>query len=98
MRKTVLALRRLGTLALIWGIALFYAVQAVGAMMEHRQLSAELGQMQKQYNSDLRSYSQELAHGEKIRGDEQYQIELLKKKLGYSEPDETPVIILPEQN
>jgi hypothetical protein len=97
MKKTMMALRRLVTLALVWGLAVFYGVQAVAAMLEHRQLRAELVQLHSQYDSDLETYSDELAHGERIRKDEQYQIDLLKKKFGYSEPDETPVIILPEQ-
>jgi len=97
MKKTMMALRRLVTLTLVWGLAAFYGIQAVAAMIEHRQLRNELAQLHSQYDNDLENYSNELAHGERIRKDEQYQIDLLKKNFGYSEPDETPVIILPEQ-
>lgn len=79
---------------LIWTMAVVVARQALGQVWEHQRLSREVGALQQDYAEHLDAYAEQLAENERIASDEERQVELLKQRFGYTEPDETPIIIL----
>lgn len=87
-------IKRALSLAAVWLVAGYCAWMAYGAFREHEQRTAELGRMRADYESQADGYAKLLAEGEKIQGDKQYQKDLLKKRFGYTEPDETPIVIV----
>ncbi len=77
----------------IWMLALLQLGNAVACAVNYVQLKGEVRQLNAQYQARLEDYTSLLAEGEKIRHDPQYQVDLLKKNYGYTEPDETPIIV-----
>lgn len=78
----------------VWVLAVVVAIQAVGQVLEHRQLAREVETLEQDYAQQLDTYAGQLAENELISNDEETQVELLKQRFGYTEPDETPIIIL----
>jgi hypothetical protein len=95
MGLIVTALKRAALLLAVWGLACVQVYRAAASTIEHRRLSSEVASMQADYEEQMADYSKLLAESHLIRTDKPTQINLLKKKLGYTEPDETPIIILP---
>jgi hypothetical protein len=75
-------------------MAVVVARQALGQAWEHQRLSREVRSLQQDYAENLDAYAAQLAENERIASDEERQVELLKERFGYTEPDETPIIIL----
>jgi hypothetical protein len=88
------AILRVTLFLLIWSAALAVANQAVHLALEHQQLSRDVQALEMEYETSLDSYAGQLVENERIKSDEERQVELLKKRFGYTEPDETPIIIL----
>jgi hypothetical protein len=86
-------LKRAAGVLLVWGYATLWLGKAVACALDHYQLRKEVGTLGAQYEDKLADYSGLLAEGEKIRHDRAYQVDLLKQNYGYTEPDETPIIV-----
>jgi len=80
----------------VWALALVAAVSATASMIEHHQLRRDVAVLKQDYDREVQEYASLQAEGDRIENDHQYQIELLKKRFGYTEPDETPIVILPD--
>jgi hypothetical protein len=83
---------------LVWSLALVALLRSVEMVIEHQRTSARVAALRQQYEEQLRDYADLLAEGEHIVNDEEYQVKLLKERLGYAQPDETPIIVLPEED
>jgi hypothetical protein len=92
MRGSIIA-RRAAVVLAIWVLALLQLGRAVASAIDYVQLRGEVKQLDVKYQARLEDYSSLLAEGEKIRHDSKYQVELLKQNYGYTEPDETPIIV-----
>jgi len=88
------AIVRVSLFLLIWSMAVVVARQALDQVWEHQRLSREVHSLQQDYAQHLDDYAEQLAENERIANDEERQVELLKQRFGYTEPDETPIIIL----
>jgi len=77
----------------IWAIALLQLGRAVASAVDYVQLKHQVRTLDAQYQDKLQDYSSLLAEGEKIHHDRAYQVDLLKQNYGYTEPDETPIIV-----
>jgi cell division protein FtsB len=86
-------LKRAAVVLVIWGLALLQLGRAVASAVDYVQLKNEVTALDAQYQAKLEDYSGLLAEGERIRNDRDYQVELLKENYGYTEPDETPIIV-----
>jgi hypothetical protein len=86
-------LKRAAVVLVIWGLALLQLGRAVASAVDYVQLKNEVSALDAQYQAKLEDYSGLLAEGERIRNDRDYQVELLKENYGYTEPDETPIIV-----
>lgn len=86
-------IKRAAVVMLVWALALLMLGRAVASAVDYVQLKGEVSQLDAEYQARLEDYTALLAEGEKIRGDEHYQVELLKRNYGYTEPDETPIIV-----
>lgn len=86
-------LKRAAVVLLVWGLALTQLTRAVASAVDYVHLKKEVTSLDAQYQDKLADYSGLLAEGEKIRHDKAYQVDLLKKNYGYTEPDETPIIV-----
>jgi hypothetical protein len=91
-------IKRALTLAAVWSLASYCAYLAFGAWQEHKLRETELRAAREDYDARLQEYSKLLAEGDALRGDKQYQKDLLKKRFGYTEPDETPIVIVRDNN
>jgi hypothetical protein len=80
-------------LIVVWGLAAAVVVQAALSYITHRRLVREVAGMQADYKQKVADWAAQLAEGEKLQSDKQYQVELLKKRFGYTRPNETPIII-----
>ncbi|MBN2081625.1 hypothetical protein JW859_05375 [bacterium] len=78
----------------IWTAAIAVTVSAVRQAEEHRRLAAEVDELEARYEDEFDAYAEQLAENERIATDEEKQVELLKERFGYTEPNETPIIIL----
>jgi hypothetical protein len=87
-------IRRAISVAAVWSLALASLGLAFGAYVQHREAKAELDKLASLYDSQMQDYGRLLAEGEQLRGDKDYQIKLLKKRFGYTEADETPIVIV----
>ncbi len=87
-------IKRVATLLAVWAIASYCAFMAWTAYQEHQQRESELAAARENYDQQLQDYSRLLAEGDALRDDKQYQKDLLKKRFGYTEPDETPIVIV----
>jgi cell division protein FtsB len=87
------ALRRGLILIAIWALASVQLYRATACTLEHRRLTSEIETMQRDYDEQLEDYSRILAEAEALRSDDRTKIDYLKKEYGYTEPDETPIII-----
>lgn len=85
---------RVALFFLVWSFAVIVAIQALAQVVEHRRLAGEVQLLQQDYRSQLDAYAALLAENDRIASDEELQVELLKQRFGYTEPDETPIIIL----
>jgi len=94
MQRVMRVVQRVLLLLFFWGLACLVSVRAVAQAVEHRQLARETAQLNAQYQQQLQEYAKLLAEGERISNDHDYQIELLKKRFGYTAPDETPIVIM----
>jgi hypothetical protein len=77
----------------VWGLAAAMVIQAGRSCVEHQRLARQVAGMQQQYDQQMQDYAGRLAEGERLNNDKDYQIELLKKKFGYTRPNETPIIV-----
>ena len=96
MGRTFTLILRLLVLVLIWGLAFTASVRAIDGLVDHRKLTRIVSELSEQYNERLAEYAQLLVEGERIANDRAYQIELLKRRFGYTERDETPIVIIEE--
>ena len=83
-------------LVLIWGLAVTASVRAIDGLVDHRYLAGTVYKLSQQYDERLSQYARLLVDGERIANDREYQIELLKRRFGYTERDETPIIVIEE--
>lgn len=90
----ILKIKRALTLLAVWSLGGYCAFLAWTAWQEYGERRQELSAARAEYKQRLEHYGQVLAEGESLRGDEQYQKDLLKKRFGYTEPDETPIVIV----
>ena len=90
----LLKIKRAFTLLAVWSLGAYCVFLAYSAWQEHSERSRELASARAEYQQQLQQYGHILAEGESLRGDEQYQKDLLKKRFGYTEPDETPIVIV----
>lgn len=81
-------------LAAVWLGAVYFAVLAGSAIIEHRIVANDVAALRARTKLEFEAYSKELAKGERLRTDKEYQASILKGDYGYTKPDETPVIIL----
>lgn len=88
------AVLRVSLFLLIWVAAFGVGNHAIGLALEHQQLARDVHELESAYQESFDRYAEQLAENERIMSDENRQIELLKKRFGYTEPDETPIIIL----
>jgi hypothetical protein len=86
--------KRLALLLAVWACAILIGYQALHAYLRHREVCRAVASLNTQYDSKLQNYAGELAEGDKIAGSADYQKELLKKHFGYTERNETPIMIL----
>ena len=89
-------LKRLLLLVAVWTCAILIGYQAVRAYLQHRAVSQAVAGLDADYNDRLQVYASELAEGQRIEGNAEYQKELLKKHFGYTERNETPIMIIHE--
>ncbi|MCH7472434.1 hypothetical protein IIA79_05725 [bacterium] len=94
MRKWLAICRRAAVLSIVWGLAAVLLVRTAESLIAQRRLSQEVSALRSEYDQKLQEYSQLLAEGDRIQNDKQYRIDLLKKRFGYTEPDETPIVII----
>lgn len=87
-------LQRVILFALVWGLALFTLGKAGVLWFEHRQLAAEVQRLEQRRADELKQYAELLAVGQRLANDKQYQLDLLKRRFGYTAPDETPIAVL----
>ncbi|MCC7478641.1 hypothetical protein IT575_09325 [bacterium] len=87
-------IKRVLSLLAVWAVAGYSAWMAYSAWQEFQQRQAELAGAQADYKQQLDDYGRLLAEGDALREDKQYQKDLLKKRFGYTEPDETPIVIV----
>lgn len=80
-------------LVLIWGVAAAVVVQAACSFITHQRLVRDATAMRADYDKKLADYAAQLAEGERLKHDKQYQVELLKQRFGYTRPNETPIIV-----
>lgn len=92
------AIRRGILLLAVWACALFLCAKAAQAINLHNRKSAEVAELEEQYNAMVQEYAGLLAEGEKIATDPEKQIGILKDHYGYTLPDETPIVIVTEQS
>ena len=78
----------------VWTVAVSVAVSAIKQADEHRRLAAEVTALEGRYEDEFDAYAEQLAENQRIAVDEEKQVELLKERFGYTEPNETPIIIL----
>jgi hypothetical protein len=77
----------------VWGLAAAMLIQAGRSCVQHQRLARQVASLQQQYNQQMKDYAGQLAEGERLNNDQNYQVELLKKKFGYTRPNETPIIV-----
>lgn len=77
----------------VWGLAAAMLIQAVRSCIQHQRLARQVAGLQQQYDQQMKDYAGQLAEGERLNNDKDYQIELLKKRFGYTRPNETPIVI-----
>lgn len=94
LRRKLRIVQRGLFLLTVWGAAAYFAVLACGAAVAHQRVQSDLAQMHAQTKQEFEAYSKDLAKGEQLTQDKEYQANLLKENYGYTKPDETPVIIL----
>lgn len=97
MGRFVQVAQRALLLIVVWSLAVALAVQAVRSCITHQRLVREVAAMQADYQHKLADYASQLAEGERLKSDKQYQVDLLKKRFGYTRPNETPIIIEREE-
>lgn len=89
--------KRATVFLLIWITAGFVVKHAVCQAINHQRLSTEVRCLETDYQDEMNEYAEVLAENERITSDHDTQIAYLKDKFGYTEPDETPIIILREE-
>ena len=94
MRRVLLVVGRVLLLLIIWGLAGAVSVRAVAQAVTHRRMLRETAVLQQEYDALLEQYAATLAEGQRLSSDHDYQLELLKQEFGYTAPDETPIVIL----
>jgi hypothetical protein len=87
-------IKRLLLLFAVWTCAILIGYQAFHAYLKHREVAQAVAGLNSQYDTKLQDYAGELAEGERLECSADYQKELLKKQFGYTERNETPIIIL----
>ena len=96
MGRYLIAVRRAFVLLAVWAFAICISVKSVSSFIEYRALASEVAELESQYDCQLTKYASLLAQGQRIENDPQCQIDILKGKLGYAEPDEIPIVIVQE--
>jgi len=81
----------------VWTAAILVVKQAVCLASQHQKLSDEVRILEEEYRGELSDYAGVLAENERIASDHETQISYLKDKFGYTEPDETPIIIIRDE-
>lgn len=98
VRRKLQVLQRALALGTAWAAAAYFAALAAGAATAHHKLDREVRDLRARAADEFASYSNELARGERISKDKDYQAGLLKENYGYTKPDETPVIIIHQED
>jgi hypothetical protein len=94
MQSLAPKIKRALCVAALWLLALGSCGLALGAYRQYSQARSDLDVLRRTYDSQMQDYGRLLAEGEQLREDRDYQVKLLKKRFGYTEPDETPIVIL----
>ena len=83
----------------IWSLAGLALAAAARSYSANRAKAAEVAELEARYGQEMDDYASVLLRGEKLAEDQDFRIRLLKDRFGYTEPDETPIVILedPEQ-
>jgi hypothetical protein len=96
MKKMMAIAGRVLLAAIVWGLAALTLVRSSVQALEHSRLSRETARLNQEHQQLMDEYGQLLAEGERISGDHDFQVQLLKERFGYTAPDETPIVILNE--
>ncbi len=96
LRRTAI---KLGLAALVTSIIACAVLYRTGeAFFAHRQLRAEVAQLEHEYEEQLEELGQVLSEEDRLKNDAEAQKQILIDRFGYTRPDETPIIILDEEN
>jgi hypothetical protein len=87
------ALRRRLLLGFIWLIALGASARAVTALVEQQQLRHDVARLAQQREQQRQDYLKLREENMRLATDRPTQVELLKHNFGYTELDETPIVI-----
>lgn len=68
------------------------------AFLAHRRLKAEVTQLEQEYESQLQELGQVLSEEDRLKHDTEAQKQILIDRFGYTRPDETPILIIDEDN
>jgi hypothetical protein len=94
MGRILAVAQRALLLAIIWGLAAVVLAKAVYSCVVHERLAREVAQLGRQYDKQFAEYGELLVEGEKLKQDDDYKVSLLKKRFGYTRPNETPIVVL----
>ena len=92
----ITGIKRLLLLAAVWTCAVLAGIQAVRVYAHRQAVAREVSSLSSQYDDTLQVYAGELAEGDRLEKSAEYQKDLLKKHFGYTERNETPILILPD--
>ena len=96
--ETRIAALKLGALALTASlIAGAIAFKTGEAWLEHRRLSSEVAQMEREYQQQLQQLGTVLSEEARLRTDAEAQQQMLIDRFGYTRPDETPIVIMDDE-
>ncbi len=90
------AIKRILLFVAVWVCAILVGIRAIRVYQYHQAVAHQVSRLDTQYNGKLQDYASELAEGVRLEKSAEYQKDLLKKHFGYTEQNETPIIILPE--
>jgi hypothetical protein len=95
-RRTAIRLLLAALVTSIIACAVLY--RAGEAFFEHRKLRAEVAQLEHEYETQLEELGQVLSEEDRLRNDTEAQEQILIDRFGYARPDETPIIIVDQDN
>jgi hypothetical protein len=98
MGRTLRAIKRVVILLSVWIITGLVWYHVAGEYSYHQALSSEVAQLEADRDMQAGELTRSLVNEDELRNDPDRKIEMLKKEFGFTRLDETPILILPEQN